>query len=192
MDAWLTEILLTRRHKHVTYDSGAVHRWLTRAAEGPYYLWASPRPGTLIVQSARPLARDTLAGTMSVHATRISLDYEAGARVSVAGILAPTRATWRGPQRPGKIGPIPDEELPAWALRKLGPTLGDISFLRVQQLSPSRGQKLDGTQLTHARAAVSCIATVTDPGQFAHMLAEGVGRGKRFGAGLLLAREVTV
>ena len=55
-------------------------------------------------------------------------------------------------------------------------------------LTPAKGDHA-GQMLTVSRAVFHAWATVDDTEAFAGMLVRGVGRGKRFGAGLVLARR---
>ncbi|AKV55524.1 hypothetical protein AB656_04055 [Bifidobacterium actinocoloniiforme DSM 22766] len=76
--------------------------------------------------------------------------------------------------------------MPAWLCRHLKGCKADIDA--VQEMSPAKGRH--GEQpLTISRAAFHGFATVKDPDEFANTLMTGVGRGKRFGAGLVLARR---
>lgn len=188
MGAWLTELLLLPKWGRI--DSGHVHRWLTKAADGPHFLWVSPRPGLLIVQTVRPLNRDTLDGVRSIHSARIDLTHPQGARLEISGIVSPTKAEFQRGRR-GKIRRVPETEQADWVLRKLGPALSNIDHLTVQPMGASRGTKPDGHRLLHPRTSIHCYGTVKDPDVFTRMLTQGVGRGKRFGTGLLLAKEVS-
>lgn len=188
-NVWLTEITLTNRSRALISDSASIHRWLTLAADGPGFLWVSPRPRILIIQSHRPLRREALArGVETMYTAERNLQFPGGARLELTGIVAPTKAEPR-PEKRGKIVPLPAEDTPAWVTRKLSPCLQLDAALTIERMSPSKGKKLDGTPLLHPRTSFHTYGTVTDPDALADLLKTGVGRGKRFGAGLILVKE---
>ena len=190
LKAWLTEISVAKSHLAASLDAGSVHRWLTLAADSNRFLWVSPRAGLLIVQSERPLDRTALGrGIDTLFAAERALTFPQDARVELTGIVAPTKAEFQRGRR-GKIRALPAEDVPAWILRRLGSAVSIDGSLSIEALSPAQGRKKDGTRTLTTRTSFHTYATVTNSERLAELLLTGVGRGKRYGAGLILAKEV--
>lgn len=193
MRVWLTEITATDRFRPVTLDAGAVHRWLTKAADGPRFLWVSPRAGHIVIQSQAPLNREALRqGVRSLYSAERPLHYPTGTRLELIGIIAPTKAESRGEGRRGKIRALPHDEQADWVHRKLSPVLTLDSPINVEPMSPSQGKKTGGHRVLHTRSSFHTYGTIKDPDKLATLLTQGVGRGKRYGTGLILTKEVTI
>jgi hypothetical protein len=114
--------------------------------------------------------------------------FNTGQRLEIAGIVAPTKCETRPGQR-GKIRTLAPTEVPDWIERKLYPAFA-VKTLDLQHLPNSRGIKRDGTRVVHPRVSVHATGFVTNPNALANLLENGVGRGKRFGAGMILAKEL--
>lgn len=182
---WLTRIGLNTKSRQTPFDVDRTHRLLTLATDSATYLWAHPIPGTLIVQSSAPLNPRILANiSTQATATQRTVTYNVGVRLSFAGILAPTRSETRPGQR-GKIRSCTPQEAPDWFIRKIG-SAAHIDTLTIEDMSPAKG----GRGIIHPRAAFSGTLTVHDPKKLTDHLTQGIGRGKRFGTGLLLTKEI--
>ena len=182
-DVWHSEVRLNRAGRGIPFDSALVHRILTSSTGDPCALWCSPRPDVLLIQTSRPLAASTFDGeAVSIRQARTSLCFGQGARVELSGVVNATVCK-RGHRRE----PLEADEVPGWLGSHLRGCAAAIDS--VQSLSPAKGNH-GAEKLTIGRTAFHGFATVADTAVFARMLACGVGRGKRFGAGLVLARRV--
>ena len=186
---WKTEIVLANHARGMCFDSDKVHKMLVRAADTPKVLWVSPRPGVLHVQTPRPIRPELVGSTAySIRAKEITYSFTAGDKVAVAGIVNATRQQ-RVPNGRGKRVPVPEDMLPEWFDRQLGPGMR-ISSLNAQTLAPAKGSRPEG-QMIHSRTGFLAVGQVTDPGVLVGLLETGIGRGKRFGCGLLTAKGLS-
>ncbi|MSS84505.1 type I-E CRISPR-associated protein Cas6/Cse3/CasE [Actinomycetaceae bacterium WB03_NA08] len=182
---WLTSIELSQRERRMTFDTDMTHRFLTLASNSSTYLWASPRPGKLIVQSESALNMNTIKRvSTSVFAAPRKTNYQKHEKLTFAAILNPVKRTFQPEQR-GKLTPLSQDEIPDWFVRKIG-SAAKVNHVDVQIMSPAKGNRPDGTRMIHTRTAFTGTMTVNDPKALSHLLTHGVGRAKRFGCGLLL------
>ena len=86
--------------------------------------------------------------------------------------------------------PVPDTDREPWLERKLGDCL-TLHEIRTEALAPIRIPKTDRVA-TFRPVGYHALATVTDPGMLAGVLCSGIGQGKAYGLGLVLATEVTL
>lgn len=187
-------------------DVHAIHRGLEAAHDGQCrVLWARPAPDRMVIASPQPppFGEDgtayggLLRGVTSHSIQQAQVHYAAGATVAWALVANPTKAVApRDPDgRPvGKSRrvPLPEDEVAAWAQRRLAPAM-QVPRAVCRRLPPAFGRQQKGSNgITLVRYAVSGDGVVTDPAALADMLTGGVGPGKAFGCGLLLAREVVL
>lgn len=143
--------------------------------------------------SQAPLNREALRqGVRSLYSAERPLHYPTGTRLELIGIIAPTKAESRGEGRRGKIRALPHDEQADWVHRKLSPVLTLDSPINVEPMSPSQGKKTGGHRVLHTRSSFHTYGTIKDPDKLATLLTQGVGRGKRYGTGLILTKEVTI
>ena len=154
-------------------------------------LWTRPRPETLLVQADTGPDPDRLIGLIETHqCTDPQHVWPVGAAVTLSGVLNPTTGNSGhrpdGTRRSGKK-PVPAENLAVW----LEPRLHGLTATRVtaENLPSSRVTKPNGHTVNLARVAVRVTGTVTDAEALAGMLAAGLGDGRAYGCGLLIARS---
>lgn len=163
-------------------DARAVHRAIEHDAHPVRALWAQPSPRTLVVRTSADTrwAGFPFAAAVSTSLTRTRYDQDQD--VDWALVANPTRSSARPTGGRGRRTGIADPGQAAqWARDHLAPAL-DVAALAGKRLPSAHGQ--DGLCLT--RWAFSGTAAVNAPDALARLLAEGVGRGKAFGCGLLL------
>lgn len=179
---WHTEVMLTRKARGIPFDSALVHRIITASTGDPRSLWCQPRTGVMLIQTLSPLSPDTFAGeASSVRQARAGVRFDQGTRVELSGVVCATICK-KGHRRV----PVEEKQLPGWVQTHLPGCHACVDSATV--LTPAKGDHA-GQQLTVSRAVFHAWATVEDTEAFAGMLVHGVGRGKRFGAGLVLARR---
>lgn len=179
---WHTEIHLNRLGRGIVYDAALVHRIITVSTGDPKSVWCSPRPGILLVQTRFPLSAETFSKeASSIRQAQTILNFDTGARVEVSGVVSATKCRER------KRIPIKCEDAPKWVSNHLLGCRAEIDS--VQNLSPAQGDHC-GHRIITCRLAFHGYATVTDQAAFAEVLKNGIGKGKRFGAGLILAKKV--
>lgn len=189
MKVWKTEIVLNRRGRNLPYDSARMHRILSSVFDSPGVLWSSPRPGVVLTQSDDPIPPNAFGKEVaSIRSKQVNLLHPEGAPLEVAGIVSATRQEsrkdGRGPRRP-----IAVEDFPVWIARQFS---GAAVLYRVdvEQLSPAKGKRLTG-EIVHTRFGFHAYATVTNGEKLADLLHKGVGRGKRFGCGMVTVRSMS-
>lgn len=179
---WHTEVTLTRKGRGIPYDSALVHRIITASTGDPRSLWCQPRAGVLLIQTISPMSPDTFSGeAASIRQARAGVHFDPGTRVELSGVVCATVCK-KGHRRV----PVEEKQLPAWVQSHLPGCHASVDSAIV--LTPAKGDHA-GQKLTVSRAVFHAWATVDDTEAFAGMLVRGVGRGKRFGAGLVLARR---
>lgn len=189
MSVWVTQLILKPHHRGLPYNSDQVHRLLAAATNSNRYLWAHPRPGMMIVQSHHPIITDIIERiAKQAHSQQRDLRFRVGSKVEIAGIVSPQRTeTSNGVKRKR---PARDDAVPGWLDRRFEGAAKVHAPLTIEHISPSKGSRPDGSQILHTRVSVHGYVTVIDGDRLSALLAEGVGPGKRFGTGLIQAREV--
>jgi hypothetical protein len=198
MEVWHTEAHLTQAGRALPFDSDRMHRILTWATGGPRFLWAHPRAGVLIIQSDAALPPELWRGiATSVRSSRAPTSFPQGSLVELSGIVCPTTSSHdRDHPTPGRPDgrtrrkPLDTDQVPAWLQRRFNGA-ARLEVDQVEDLAPGKGTRPDGSVMWVTRRAFHAWATVADPDMFAQLLHDGIGRGKRFGAGLVLAKEAT-
>lgn len=181
---WLTEIRLTKRAKDLVRDSQAVHRTLAHAV-GETALWALPTPGLLIVQASKPIRPDDMPGVIQMAAARPKpTRFGTGQTIEIAGIVNPTKAIASARGTRGKITHLQPDEWAAWAERKLGCIT--IRSLDMRHQGTHVGRR-HGMQTRHMLVSMRAVGTVRDADALEQILVSGIGRGKAYGAGLIMA-----
>lgn len=185
---WITEMRLTSRGRSLVRDSHRTHQVLTGAAEGRV-MWSLPEPDLLIAQADRVIRPDDMRGIVRFAASAEKrLDYLAGARLEMAGIVNPTQAVSRPGQR-SRIQALTPHGWPEWAARKLGAAIA-VEHVDIRHHRTHGGNR-QGSRVVHALASLRAVGAVRDPEALAGVLRDGIGRGKAYGAGLILAWELT-
>lgn len=181
----LTELRLNRAGRSLLADIQKTHRtiqWAARA-DGDRVLWAAPRTDVLIVQSPQPIRAADFGGVVVESHSRTRPTGLTG-QVTLTLIAHPTRAQQNRGVR-GRHSPLPMDEWEAWFRRKLSPAV-DVGPVHVQDLGPRTGRRY-GDRVVHRWVGFAATGTVTDPVALDHLAVAGVGRGKAYGCGLLLA-----
>lgn len=181
MSVYVTELRLTRAAGRLVGDVQAMHRTLAHAAgESGRLLWALPRRNVLVVQADHPVRPIDIPGVvMEAYSTVKPLGLTG--RVSVTLIGHPTGAD-------GKHGTrrvLPMDGWEPWFRRKLADAV-ELDAVQVQDLGPRSGDR-HGHRVTHRWVGFAGTGTVTDSAALDSLLIGGVGRGKAYGCGLLLA-----
>lgn len=164
-----------------------------------------PQAGTvngLLVQSlARPNWDKVVADGLFVHErTTVTFhSYSAGDQVSVCmwanpvkEIASPQTARGRYTVGSSKVNLNNPNDLAAWMRRRMtagGLQLDDRTLDVSAQGRGLRAPSKDG-QLRIVLRAFRCRGTVVDPDLFTEMVMTGVGRGKSYGAGLLIVQKL--
>lgn len=184
MTVHLTELRLNHAAGALLSDTQKVHRTIMWAVGGEgRVLWAVPRRDLLIVQADRPArAADFDGVVIESHSIMKPLDMDGGVRLSL--IAHPTTAERRDGRR-GLVRPLPMDEWESWFRRKLAPGV-QVHDVAIQDLGPRTGIR-HGGRVVHRWVGYSATGTVTDPAALREMLIGGIGRGKAYGCGLLLA-----
>lgn len=174
-------------------DARAIQRAIAHETQLHRTLWAQPQPRLIIIRTTATATGcdwTSFPGATATHTTQARLHHPAGTRLHWALIANPTRNSrdtiTTGPDgrpqgRGTRHGIHTTQRAEDWARRKLEPAL-HLDQLHAQQLPATRGAE----GLTLTRWSYSGTATVADPAALARLLADGVGRGKAFGCGLLL------
>ena len=188
MKVWKTEIILSRRSRQLSFDSARLHRILTANTGTPNTLWSSPRPGVILVQSDSPVRPEGFRkDAVSLRSKEIDLVFPQESRVEVAGIVNATRRLYKPGGRGPRV-PLAFEAIPGWLSRQFSGA-ASLDSITVEDLSPAKGWRETGPMI-HSRAGFHAYATITDTAGFAGTLHRGIGRGKRFGCGMITARRL--
>lgn len=179
---WLTSMRLTQRG--TATKPRDLHAAIARASvhpdSQPRTLWARIDPNTLLVQSANQLAPSDLLTLASItKQAQISTVHKHGALVEIAGVCNPVIER----QRQRRVAP----DLEAWFVSRLGQCL-DIAEIEVEHMTPLVVRKPERVA-AFARAGYRVMATVTDTRALSARLCNGIGHGRAYGLGLLLAKE---
>ncbi|MFJ1913231.1 type I-E CRISPR-associated protein Cas6/Cse3/CasE [Streptomyces sp. NPDC088147] len=83
------------------------------------------------------------------------------------------------------IVPLSGDAARQWWLRQAQQSGLHIHAAHASPLSPVGGQRARGQRIHHARCLFEGTATVADPDLLRRRVAEGIGRGKSYGCGLL-------
>ncbi|WP_151530555.1 MULTISPECIES: type I-E CRISPR-associated protein Cas6/Cse3/CasE [Corynebacterium] len=185
----LSTIKINRNGRGLLRDAQAVHRTLLHATGGARPLWGCPSPHGLVVRHDAPVDWKTaMAGVADGYTTRVEEIPAPGAEITFGLIGNPAKAEKREGTR-GKITALPEAEWDTWLLRKLAPaldiphlTLGHVPLANAHGVKPQR-------RVTLRRVMFRGEAIVNDQIVLAQLLANGVGRGKAYGCGLLLVEE---
>lgn len=177
---------MTARDWHVVLCGATPHQ-SDQTPDVPHrLLWAHPRPDLIIVQAAGPTNSRMLYGVAEVVGTAEVARYRAGDRVAVSGVVNPRRTSRRGEVRTTSL--IPPEVWDDWAARRFPEAAATVHRAN---LSPDRTVTFRRTgrqQVTLTRTWLRAEVTIGDPDEFRTLLASGVGSGKAYGCGLLIAR----
>ena len=174
-------------------DLHAVIAWAYDHTTDARVLWGRPTNGLVIAQAAGtpdPARLATLT-RQPVETARVRTDWAEGDRITLAGILSP-EARVKTPRENGRIRARSRTSLafgqhPEWLTTRLSGVV-DIDEVAVEPLDPVRVRKRTGT-VVQARTGFHATATVTHPHRLAYVLANGLGAGRAYGCGLLLAAE---
>lgn len=183
----LTQLTLTERASRESRDARFIHKAVSAAFDQQHPLWCQPRRGLVIVQSKQPLDNIPAWATGMVHRP-LNLIGD-GAKVTVALIGCPTKAQRIDSDHRGIRTPLPAERWDEWARRKLADAI-TIDAIRHEPLPKAVGWKRD-RKVTINRIAFTITGRVINADLFHHMRESGVGTGKAYGAGLMLAVERT-
>jgi CRISPR system Cascade subunit CasE len=161
----------------------ATHALVAAATSGAQgrTMWCSDQPTRLIVQTGHPVLAASIPGALSARSRPAWTGYQAGDGVYLSLIGCPAK---RDAPRSGKIRSLPVDEHEGWLRRKIGHAI-DLADVAVQPMGAATGWR-NGVRLTQARAGFYARGTVRDPDALTHLILTGVGRGKAYGAGLLL------
>lgn len=176
----LHRLHLTR--KAAEMGERSIHATLERVwdGHGGRLLWSHPEARLVIVQApGRPdpvLLHAHTATTAAIH-------HQAGARVEIAGICNPTSK--HGHRRT----PVPAGQLADWLAARLDGAVS-LDSVAAEPLHPLVLTKA-GHRVALSRAGYAALGRVIDSKKLAHALTAGVGHGKAYGLGLLLATEVS-
>ena len=183
MTIHLTELRLNHAGRSLLSDTQKVHRSVMWAVGGDARTqWASPRRDILIIQSSRPVRASDFDGVViESHSVEKPLDIDGAVELSLIGF--PTRSAPTNGR--GKIQLLPMDRWEPWLRRKLSPAVS-LDRVAVQDLGPRTGVR-HGGRVVHRWVGFSATGVVTDPSLLRTMLTDGVGRGKAYGCGLLLA-----
>lgn len=186
---WRTVTLATYRLP-VQRDVYERHRDVARLADGipGRTLWAEPRPGLVHIQAAAPLPDPHW--TLDLGISLAALTDRTPVAWSLIG--SPVEDVCRrapdGTRLRSRRQALPAARREEWILRKLTPALA-VTGLVHEPLPPAAGRKGD-MPILHTRHAYAGTGTVVDAEALREMVAAGVGKGRAFGCGLLLVREV--
>lgn len=175
---WRTTLRFTR--SGVLRDTQAVHRTVYRLL-GERGLWASPDGRHLLLQGRR--AEPDWPGVIVVGAVGVRTVFESGERLRIALVANPTRRLHVYNSR-GPLLPLPVDEAPAWLRRKLADAV-TLHEVDAHDLGTRGGQRGSG-RVAHRLTLMHATGTVTDPAALAAHVRAGVGRGKAYGAGMLV------
>lgn len=179
-------IITHLRLGHHVMNTARDTRWLHKAVAAlvnDRHLWATPRPGVVIVQSMRPLPPVEWCTTLG---SSLVNPLPSGAEIDLALIGNPTVAISRNGAR-SRRQPLPPNAWHAWLERKLAGAV-TITSLSAELLPPVRAHKTTGI-VTLTRVAFTASGVVGDERLLQHLREAGVGRGKAYGCGLLLGVE---
>ncbi|WP_018024111.1 type I-E CRISPR-associated protein Cas6/Cse3/CasE [Corynebacterium ulceribovis] len=149
-------------------------------------LWAQPQPDTIVIQHGRPidwLAHDDLI--KSSFTTEIP-QHADGDEITFALIGNPTFQKFERGKR-GKRKPLPPERWNEWLERRMGEIL-DLHTIDTTSMSTATG-RYHARRTTHLRVMYLGMATVKDAARLHTLKANGVGRGKAYGCGLLITQK---
>lgn len=167
-------------------DTQAMHRTLAHAVDGGPVLWARPDRRLLITQTTAPLDPESIGAT-SARSLPVRLDYQAGEPVTVTLIANPTVTLGRGAGVRGKRVAAPADRWESWLHRRLS---GALTLDRVEtELIGQRGGDRHGRRVVHLQVAYTAWGHAADPDQLAERILSGIGAGKAYGCGLLLASD---
>lgn len=180
----LTELRLTRSARGLVGDVQSLHRTILHATDtDARVLWALPRRDLLIVQSDAPVRPSALKGIVGKsHSAERPTRLTGPVRLSLIG--HPTQAVSQ-PGRRGRVTPLRMDQWEEWFRRRVGHAV-DLADVAVQDLGPRSGIR-HGVKVTHRWVAFTAAGTVTDTDEMERLIVDGVGRGKAYGCGLLLA-----
>lgn len=148
-------------------------------------LWVQPRRDLLICQAASEPRLDRLVGIIADAAVnQYSPSFEAGQRVELSGVMNPTQNVPCGNRKTRRSHLPPDLHADWWNARLHG--VVTVEEVRVEQIHPIKVRK-PGHLVTIARSGFHSLGTVIDPTRLAWLVANGVGDGRAYGCGLLLA-----
>ncbi|KMY23298.1 hypothetical protein ACU19_04805 [Actinobaculum suis] len=182
--AWLTEVYLNRKGTYVYADYDRAHRIFTKITNSNSYLWAAPKRDLLILRTERPVPPEEFATlARSVRAREIPSRVNPGGRYEIAGIVNAVRTETLPNGRKRKM-PVKHDLFPAWLERRFG-ACADLERVTVEHLAPARSEN----PFIVDRKAFTALATIADAEAFSQLLTRGIGQAKRYGCGLILAKE---
>lgn len=200
----LSVVILNADNPAVAAETRDCHRMHARVAglfdglpgfDGARVLWSLPRPDVLLLQGAAPIATTHLPDGYAASATtRQVAAPAAGSRVAVSLVGNPTHRP-RTPEQAvarqrGARTQVPPPQAVAWFVRKLEHALDlDPAKTGSQVLPAARGRRDGAQQVVLARRCFHAEGSVIDQVEFARILLAGVGAGKGYGCGLLIAQE---
>ncbi|MGO5253404.1 MULTISPECIES: type I-E CRISPR-associated protein Cas6/Cse3/CasE [Collinsella] len=177
----LTHLRLPRGTPH---DTRWLHQRIAEVSSDPRPLWAFPRHGIVITQT-----RLGLAPEWAIRVSQGDLKFcPEGAVVQMALIANPTRSMRGGGGGRGTRNPLAEADWDGWFLRKLSSAV-DVTHIAHHNLAPVVTAK-PGHVVTLRRVEFIASGTVTDADALHALRISGVGSGKAYGCGLLLASEV--
>lgn len=167
-----------RRHRRAA--AGILYRLDVQPDGGLLVLIQSQTPAELLPPQARAL-------TLPPRRWEIPAGIRVTFRVAVNPV---TRRTVKheGSRRTEATATLPAAEMPAWLAQKLhGALILDTITNQARSATTSRRHDRHAAPPRVIVDTVDAIGTVTDPAQFARLRAEGIGRAKSYGCGLLTA-----
>lgn len=179
MIVMLSVIRLTRRGEHVARNVNAAHGLISDAVGREHCLWAQPNPNVIVVRSAREPAKIT--GYMNEVVSYEEQEPPAQFQFSLIG-----HTIRRNNQK--EIILRDDTELHDWLIRRVGDAFR-VDSVEYKQLPHRRGSRWD-MPITLAATQFHGQATLISRPELHRLLHHGVGRGKAYGFGLLIASRV--
>lgn len=172
-------------------DLHAVIAWAYDHVTGARVLWGRPTNGLVIAQAAGvpdPARLITLT-RQPVETAPVRTDWAEGDRITLAGILSPEARIngirEDGVRRSRTRTALAFEQHPEWLMTRLAGVV-EVHEVAVEPLDPLRVHKRTGT-VVQARTGYHADCTVLRPDRLAYVLSNGLGAGRAYGCGLLLA-----
>lgn len=166
-------------------DARGIHQMLEWAMDDQpdgRLLWCRPAKGLVIMQHPHaPTASRLVSLSLRPSSAPARIDWAKGDRIILSGILNPVRVQTH------KRSVVDDDLWPDWLATRLSGVV-KVETCVAEKADPIRAVK-GGRRISIIAAAFHAVGVVENPHRLSILLADGLGKNKAWGSGLLIASE---